>query len=50
MNARLHQIVTRAFDETWALHEEQDVSLRMAAYGLGIRRVAEATVIRGLYP
>ena len=50
VNARLHQIVTRAFDETWALHEEKDVSLRMAAYGLGITRVAEATVIRGLYP
>jgi len=50
VNARLHQIVTRAFDETWALHEQQGVSLRMAAYGLGIRRVAEATVIRGLYP
>jgi len=50
VNARLHRIVTRAFDETWALHEEKDISLRMAAYGIGIRRVAEATVIRGLYP
>jgi glutamate dehydrogenase (NAD(P)+) len=50
VNERLHRIVTRAFDETWALHEEKDVSLRMAAYGLGITRVAEASVIRGLYP
>jgi glutamate dehydrogenase (NAD(P)+) len=50
VNERLHRIVARAFDETWALHEDRDVSLRMAAYGLGIRRVAEATVIRGLYP
>ena len=27
-----------------------DTSMRMAAYGLGVRRVAEATVTRGLYP
>jgi glutamate dehydrogenase (NAD(P)+) len=50
VNERLHRIVTRAFDETWALHEQKDMSLRMAAYGLGISRVAEASVIRGLYP
>jgi glutamate dehydrogenase (NAD(P)+) len=50
VNERLHRIVARAFDETWALHEERDVSPRLAAYGLGIRRVAEASVIRGLYP
>jgi glutamate dehydrogenase (NAD(P)+) len=50
VNERLHRIVMRAFDETWTLHEDRSVSLRMAAYGLGIRRVAEASVIRGLYP
>jgi glutamate dehydrogenase (NAD(P)+) len=50
VNERLHRIVTRAFDETWSIHEQMDVSLRLAAYGIGIRRVAEASVIRGLYP
>jgi glutamate dehydrogenase (NAD(P)+) len=50
VNERLHRIVVRAFDETWALHEQRDVSLRLAAYGIGINRVAEASVIRGLYP
>ena len=50
VNERLHRIVTRAFDETWALHEQRDISLRLAAYGLGIKRVAEASTIRGLYP
>ena len=50
VNNGLQQIVLRAFDETWALHERRDMSLRLAAYGIGIRRVAEATVIRGLYP
>ena len=48
VNERLHRIVTRAFDETWALHEQTDISLRLAAYGIGISRVAEASVIRGL--
>ena len=50
VNARLHEIVTRAFDETWATARGRRTSLRMAAYGLGVQRVAEATVIRGLYP
>jgi len=50
VNERLNEIVTRAFVETWELHERKGVSLRLAAYGLGVNRVAEATIIRGLYP
>jgi glutamate dehydrogenase (NAD(P)+) len=50
VNQRLNEIVTRAFEETWALREERNVSMRMAAYGLAVQRVAEATVTRGLYP
>ena len=50
VNRRLNEIVTRAFAETWDLHESRDISLRLAAYGLGIQRVAEATIIRGLFP
>jgi glutamate dehydrogenase (NAD(P)+) len=50
VNERLNEIVARAFAETWALRESQKVSMRMAAYGLGVQRVAEAAVIRGLYP
>jgi glutamate dehydrogenase (NAD(P)+) len=50
VNARLNDIVTRAFDETWATYEERKVSMRMASYGLAVQRVAEATVTRGLYP
>ncbi len=50
VNARLNEIVTRAFDETWATREERSTSMRMAAYGLAVQRVAEATVTRGLYP
>jgi glutamate dehydrogenase (NAD(P)+) len=50
VNARLNDIVTRAFRETWETREQHQTSMRMAAYGLAVRRVAEATVTRGLYP
>jgi glutamate dehydrogenase (NAD(P)+) len=50
VNARLNDIVTRAFDETWATVEDRKISMRMAAYGLAVQRVAEATITRGLYP
>jgi glutamate dehydrogenase (NAD(P)+) len=50
VNARLNEIVTRAFDETWATRTERSISMRLAAYGLAVQRVAEATVTRGLYP
>jgi glutamate dehydrogenase (NAD(P)+) len=50
VNARLNDIVTRAYDETVATQEERKTSMRMAAYGLAVQRVAEATVTRGLYP
>jgi glutamate dehydrogenase (NAD(P)+) len=50
VNARLNSIVTRAFDETWRTFEERKTSMRLAAYGLAVQRVAEATITRGLYP
>jgi glutamate dehydrogenase (NAD(P)+) len=50
VNAKLNDIVTRAFNETWAVHENRDVSVRLAAYGLAVQRVAEATITRGIYP
>jgi len=50
VNAKLKEIVDKAFDETWRVHESRDVSMRMAAYGLAVQRVAEATTTRGLYP
>ena len=50
VNVRLDAIVTRTFDETWDLHEQRGISLRLAAYGLAVRRVVNATLTRGLYP
>ena len=50
VHAKLSEIVVRAFEETWSMRERSATSMRMAAYGLAVRRVAEATTIRGLYP
>ena len=50
VNAKLNDIVTRAFAETWRAHEERDISMRQAAYAIAVGRVAEATISRGLYP
>ena len=50
VHAKLNDIVVRAFEETWSTRERFATSMRMAAYGLAVQRVAEATTIRGLYP
>jgi glutamate dehydrogenase (NAD(P)+) len=50
VNAKLNDIITRAFAETWRTHEEREVSMRQAAYAIAVGRVAEATITRGLYP
>jgi glutamate dehydrogenase (NAD(P)+) len=50
VNAKLNDIITRAFAETWRAHEERSLSMRQAAYALAVGRVAEATTTRGLYP
>jgi glutamate dehydrogenase (NAD(P)+) len=50
VNAKLNDIVTRAFNETWSTMDAKSVSMRLAAYGLAVQRVAEATTTRGIYP
>jgi len=50
VNAKLHDIVARAFEEAWQARQTYATSLRMSSYGLAVQRVAEATTTRGLYP
>ena len=50
VNAKLHDIVARAFEEAWQTRDRMATSLRMSSYGLAVQRVAEATTTRGLYP
>jgi glutamate dehydrogenase (NAD(P)+) len=50
VNAKLNDIVVRAFNETWTTREAKQTSMRVAAYGVAVQRVSEATTTRGLYP
>ncbi len=50
VNERLGRILKRAFAEVWAAGEKHQIDLRTAAYIVGVARVAEATVTRGIYP
>ena len=49
-NQRLGSILQRAMDEVWALAEARNVSLRLAAFILGVERVAAAIQMRGIFP
>jgi glutamate dehydrogenase (NAD(P)+) len=50
VDSRLDAIITRAFEQTWKVHKERELPLRLAAYALAVERVANATTIRGIYP
>jgi glutamate dehydrogenase (NAD(P)+) len=50
VNSKLRDITTRAFNETWRVYDDKQTSMRHAAYGVAVGRVAEATITRGLYP
>ena len=47
---RLESIMVRSFDEVWQIAQERKLSMRMAANMLGVRRVADAHITRGVYP
>jgi glutamate dehydrogenase (NAD(P)+) len=49
-NQRLGQIMQRALDEVWTLSETRGISLRLAAFLLGVERVATAIQMRGVFP
>ncbi len=50
VNAKLDEIATKAFAATWEVREQKKLPMRLAAYGIGIARVAHATTVRGIYP
>ncbi len=49
-NQRLGRILQRALREVWTLAEERSISLRLAAFILGVERVATAIQLRGVFP
>ena len=50
VNDRLRQIMERAFDEVYDLAQNKGLTLRQAAHWIGVGRVAEAHLTRGLFP
>ena len=50
VNARLRQIMERSFNEVHALAVSKNLTLRQAAHWIGVGRVAEAHLTRGLFP
>ncbi len=50
VNARMEPIMNRSFDEVYNIAQEKNVSLRIGAYLIAIKRVVEAHKIRGLWP
>ncbi|MHB1574890.1 MAG: Glu/Leu/Phe/Val family dehydrogenase [Candidatus Dormibacteria bacterium] len=50
INARLTRIMERAYQQVDDLAKEHRTTLRMGAYCLAVKRVADATAVRGIYP
>jgi glutamate dehydrogenase (NAD(P)+) len=49
VNDRLEDIMVQSFRDVTTMADKYDVSFRIAAYMLGISRVAHDTMVRGLY-
>jgi glutamate dehydrogenase (NAD(P)+) len=47
---RLREIMNKAFDEVLSISIKEKVDMRTAALIKGVRRVAEAKLVRGVYP
>jgi glutamate dehydrogenase (NAD(P)+) len=50
VKAKLKEIMVKAFQETLAIAQRDQIDMRTAAYLLAVQRVADATSMRGLYP
>ena len=47
VHEKLKPLMVDAFTETWKLAEEKHISMRKAAFALGIRRILESSRLRG---
>jgi glutamate dehydrogenase (NAD(P)+) len=50
VNSKLEKIMTPAFENVWHLFLSEKVNMRTAWYMLGVKPVAAAMLLRGLYP
>jgi glutamate dehydrogenase (NAD(P)+) len=50
VNEKLEQVMVSSYENVRAIAEQRNVIMRTAAYLLAVQRVADATLIRGIYP
>jgi len=50
VNAKLKEIMDRSFGEVLAMSRLEECDMRTAAYLVAVKRVADTTALRGLYP
>lgn len=50
VDSRLNTIMRKAFAEVFSISREKKIDMRTAAMVLGVKRVADAVSVRGLYP
>jgi glutamate dehydrogenase (NAD(P)+) len=50
INERLHRIMRDSFSRVLQTKESNDVDMRLAAYIVAVRTVADATDARSIYP
>src|SRR5207237_10145591 len=50
INARLQDIIVMAFREVYGTAQKENVDMRLAAFMVGLTRLAKAVRIRGTFP
>jgi glutamate dehydrogenase (NAD(P)+) len=50
VNQKLESVIRRAFDDVYATMRKHHTHPRASAYVLAVSRVADATLVRGLFP
>ncbi len=50
VNAKMEAIMVRSYRDVRAMSRREDVDMRLAAYLIGVKRVADAEMLRGIYP
>ncbi|MEM1269834.1 MAG: Glu/Leu/Phe/Val dehydrogenase [Bacteroidota bacterium] len=50
VNKRLNRLMKSAFDDVYDTAQELDVSLRVGAYVIAVKKVADALKVRGIWP
>jgi len=50
VNSRLNSIIIKSFNDVFATADQYKTDMRTAAYVLAVGRVAEAVLVRGIYP